>query len=319
MRIVVALGGNALLRRGEPAEAAAQQRNIDEATAAIARLADEHELVLTHGNGPQVGLLALQASAYPDVGPYPLDVLGAESEGMIGYLLEQSLRNRLPGRDVATLLTQVVVDRDDAAFAHPTKPIGPIYDEETARGLVTTRGWSIAPDGEHWRRVVPSPEPREIVELATIQLLLEAGVVVVCAGGGGIPVVAENGALHGVEAVIDKDLASGLLARAIGADRLLLLTDVDAVEVDWGTAGARPLHKATPAELRALTFAPGSMGPKIEACCRFVEATGGEAAIGSLSHAAELAAGTAGTRIAGSHPWSPPRHLTSSSQHARRR
>jgi carbamate kinase len=244
-----------------------------------------------------VGLLALQAAAYRDVAPYPLDVLGAESEGMIGYLLEQGLRNRLPGRDVATLLTQVVVDLADPAFAAPTKPIGPVYAEAEARSLAAAAGWAIAPDGAGWRRVVASPEPRAIVELPTIRLLLEAGVIVVCAGGGGIPVVCEGSGLHGVEAVIDKDLASALLARELGADRLLLLTDVAAVELGHGSLAARPLREATPKELRCLAFAPGSMGPKVEAACRFVEATGGEAAIGALAQAAEILAGSAGTRV----------------------
>ncbi len=297
VRIVVALGGNALLRRGEPAEASAQRRNVDEASASIARLVDEHEIVVTHGNGPQVGLLAMQASALAEVGPYPLDVLGAESEGMIGYLLEQSLHNRLPGRDVATLLTQVIVNPVDPAFRHPSKPIGLVYPEARARELAAARGWTVAPDGPGWRRVVPSPEPCAIVELTTIRLLLEAGVIVVCAGGGGIPVFAEGGVLRGVEAVVDKDLASGLLARELGADRLLLLTDVDGVELDFGTPSARPLAEATPGKLRRHVFAPGSMAPKIEAACRFVEATGREAAIGSLADAHAVLSGASGTRI----------------------
>jgi carbamate kinase len=300
MKIVVALGGNALLRRGEPAEAAVQARNVELAAAAIAALAAEHAIVVTHGNGPQVGLLALQAAAYTDVAPYPLDVLGAESEGMIGYLLEQSIRNALPRREIATLLTQVVVDVDDPAFGRPTKPIGPVYPEARAAELAATLGWRIAPDGGGWRRVVASPEPRSIVELSTIRLLVDTGVIVVCAGGGGIPVVAgAGGVLHGVEAVIDKDLASGLLAQLLGADLLLLLTDVDAVQLDYGTAAARRLEETTPDELRAHRFAPGSMAPKVEAACRFVEATGGEAAIGSLSEAPAILAGRSGTRVRG--------------------
>lgn len=298
MRVVVALGGNALLRRGEPADAEIQQRNVEAATAAIARLAAEHQLVVTHGNGPQVGLLALQAAAYRGVAPYPLDVLGAESEGMIGYLLEQGLRNALPGRDVATLVTQIVVDPRDPAFGRPSKPIGPVYDEGEAQLVAAASGWSIAPDGAGWRRVVPSPEPVAIVELSTIRLLLEAGVIVVCAGGGGIPVTADpSGALHGIEAVIDKDLASALLAREIGADRLLLLSDVPAVEIDWGLDTARPLEETTPDELRSHAFAAGSMAPKVEAVCRFVEATGREAAIGLLTEAGEILTGAAGTRV----------------------
>jgi carbamate kinase len=296
---VIALGGNALLRRGEPAEAAVQRRNVEIAVAAIAELAAQHEVILTHGNGPQVGLLALQGDAYEGVTPYPLDVLGAESEGQIGYLLDQELVNALGGRPVATLLTQVIVERADPAFARPTKPIGPVYDRETAARLAAERGWSIAPDGEHHRRVVASPEPRAIVELETLRLLVDAGVLVVCVGGGGIPVVVDrDGRLQGVEAVIDKDLAAALLARGLEADALLLLTDVPVVEADWGTPLARPLGHVAPWELRKLSFAEGSMGPKIEAACRFVEATRGVAGIGALADAREILAGRRGTRIA---------------------
>ena len=264
----------------------------------LAKLACEHELVITHGNGPQVGLLALQSAAYTEVEPYPLDVLGAESEGMIGYLVELGLENALPDRPVAALLTQVLVDADDPAFARPTKPIGPVYDAATAAALAETRGWTIAADGPGFRRVVASPEPREIVELGTIRLLVEAGVVVVCTGGGGIPVT-RNGALRGVEAVIDKDLAAALLAEQLDADMLLLLTDVAAVEADWGTENARPIRGASPDELRALMFAAGSMGPKVEAACRFVEQTGRVAAIGALADAREIVAGRRGTLIQG--------------------
>jgi carbamate kinase len=298
MRIVAALGGNALLRRGEPADAGTQRANVRTAVEALAGLAREHELVVTHGNGPQVGLLALQAEAYADVEPYPLDVLGAESEGMIGYLVDQELVNALGGRPVATLLTQVVVDLDDPAFATPTKPIGPVYTEERARELAERRGWAIAPDGERWRRVVASPEPRSVVELATIRLLCEAGVTVVCSGGGGIPVVVDReGCLRGVEAVVDKDLAGALLAEGLGADALLLLTDVPAVVEGGGTDAARPVGDTTPAHLRTLDLAAGSMRPKTEALCRFAERTGGYAGIGALEDAAALAAGTAGTRV----------------------
>jgi carbamate kinase len=298
MRVIVALGGNALLRRGEPAEAGAQRRHVEDAAAAIATLAAEHDLVLTHGNGPQVGLLALQAAAYHDIQPYPLDVLGAESEGMIGYLLVQALRNRLPGREIAAVLTQVVVDAADPAFAAPTKPIGPIYDEATAMRLAREHGWSIARDGAGFRRVVPSPEPLDLVELQAIRTLSDAGAVVVCAGGGGIPVVrAADGTLAGVEAVVDKDLAAALLGERLGADVLLILTDVQAVERDWATERARPIRHATPRELRGLDFAAGSMAPKIEAACRFVENTGGTAAIGALERAPAVLAGTAGTLV----------------------
>lgn len=298
MRVVIALGGNALLRRGEPADAAAQRQNITVAVKALAGLAGSHELVVTHGNGPQVGLLALQGDAYAQVAPYPLDVLGAESEGMIGYLLDQELVNALGARPVATLLTQVIVGKDDPAFAQPTKFIGPVYSEREARQLAYARGWSVAQDGEHWRRVVPSPEPRAIVELATIRLLVEAGVLVVCVGGGGIPVTVDHdGRLHGVEGVVDKDLAAALLAEGLGADVLMMLTDVPAVEVGWGTPRARRLGDVTAGELAGMSFAPGSMGPKVRAACRFAERTGGLAAIGSLTEASEILAGRSGTRI----------------------
>ncbi len=298
MRIVVALGGNALLRRGEPAAAPAQRANIERAVGALAGLAAAHDLVVTHGNGPQVGLLALQTEAYTAVPPYPLDVLGAESEGMIGYLLEQELRNALPGRAVATLLTQVVVDTSDPAFGAPTKPIGPVYGEAEARLLAAERGWAVAPDGGAFRRVVPSPEPLDIVELGTIRLLVEAGVLVVCAGGGGIPVTVDgSGALRGVEAVIDKDLSAALLARLVGADFLLMLTDVAAVERNWGTRLAEPIRRATPDDLAPEEFASGSMAPKVEAARRFVALTGGTAAIGALADAERIVRGEAGTTV----------------------
>lgn len=300
VRLVVALGGNALLRRGEPLEAAVQRRNVAVAARALAALAPDHHLVVTHGNGPQVGLLALQSAAYREVGPYPLDVLGAESEGMIGYMIETDLRRELPGREVATLLTAVVVDADDPAFRSPTKPIGPLYDEAEARQLAEERGWTMGRDGDRWRRLVPSPEPRRIVEISAIRLLVQAEVVVICAGGGGIPVITDpSGALHGAEAVIDKDLAAALLARELPADGLLLLTDVDAVYRGWGEPHAQPIRRTTPAELRAMRFAPGSMGPKVEAACRFVEAGGKFAAIGALGDAARILRGECGTRVTG--------------------
>lgn len=296
-RVLVALGGNALLRRGEPQEASAQQRNVELAVASIAGLAREHELVITHGNGPQVGLLALQAAAYKDVTPYPLDVLGAESEGMIGYLLEQGLRNALPGRETVTLLTQVVVRANDPAFSRPTKPVGPVYDRAEAERLAAEHNWTVAPDGALFRRVVASPEPQSLVELAAIKLLVDAGVVVICAGGGGIPVIADETGLHGVEAVIDKDLSAALLGAQLDADFLLLLTDVAAVERAWGTDEAKVINESTPTELRKLQFESGSIGPKVEAACRFVEATGGSAGIGLLTEAAAIVEGSAGTRV----------------------
>jgi len=297
MRLVVALGGNALLRRGEPAEAETQRQNVLRAASALAALAGEHQLVITHGNGPQVGLLALEAEAYKAVAPYPLDVLGAESQGMIGYLLAQALRGKVE-QDVVAVLTQVVVDRHDPAFAQPTKPIGPVYSRDEAERLAAEHGWTVAPDGDSFRRVVASPKPCEIVELGAIENLLRSGAIVVCAGGGGIPVVADGRQLSGVEAVIDKDLTAALLAEKLGAGRLVMLTDVAYVERNWGSTAAEPIGNATPASLRELMFAPGSMGPKIEAACRFVERTGGEAAIGSLAELADVARGHAGTQIA---------------------
>lgn len=298
MRIVAALGGNALLRRGEPLDAEVQRRNVKQAVRALAPLARGNELVVTHGNGPQVGLLALQAASYRDVAPYPLDVLGAESEGMIGYLLEQELASLLPERPVATLLTQVVVDPEDPAFSRPTKPIGPLYDRDGAAALSAARGWFMGPDTGGYRRLVPSPEPRRILELPAIAILVESGVVVVCAGGGGVPVVIDEvGAIRGVEAVVDKDLSAALLARDLDADILLLLTDVEGVWTGWGGPSPQLVREADPTSLRALALAPGSMGPKAEAAARFVEATGRRAVIGPLSEAVAVAAGEAGTVV----------------------
>jgi carbamate kinase len=298
MLIVAALGGNALLRRNESLDAEIAQRNVKIAATVLAEIAREHQVVVTHGNGPQIGLLALQSEAFRDVRTYPLDVLGAESEGMIGYLLERELGNVLGAQPVATLITQTVVDALDPAFQRPSKPIGPVFDADRAKALARERGWTIAPDGKDWRRVVASPTPRSIVELPTIRLLLGHGVVVVCAGGGGVPVVVDSfGARHGVEAVVDKDLAGALLARQLSADLLLLLTDVPAVEVDWGTPRARPLEVVTVSELARHQFATGSMGPKVDAATSFVRATGKRAAIGALGDAVAIVAGTAGTTV----------------------
>ena len=303
MRLVAALGGNALLRRGEAPEAATLARRSDTAAAVVAGLARRHEVVVTHGNGPQVGLLAEQAEHTPGLRPYPLDILDAEAEGMVGYLLEMGLANALGDREVATLLTRVVVDADDPAMASPSKPVGPVYDAATALRLARERHWSVAPDGPDWRRVVPSPEPREIRGLRVVQRLLAAGVVVICAGGGGIPVAVDrDGRESGVEAVVDKDLTASLLAAGIGADALLLLTDVPAVEAAWGTPAARPLRELTVPEARTLALAPGSMAPKVAAACRFVESTGGLAAIGRLDDADAVLGGGAGTRILPASP-----------------
>jgi carbamate kinase len=296
--VVVAVGGNALLRRDEPPEADVQQRNVATAAVAIAEVAAHRDVVVTHGNGPQIGLLALQAAAYGKVSPYPLDVLGAESEGMIGYLIEQEIANHLPGREVCSLLTRTVVDPNDPAFETPDKPIGPVYEPAEARRLAAERGWTIAPEGSAYRRVVPSPRPQRILELKTIELLVGAGVLVVCAGGGGIPVmVTPEGSMHGVEAVIDKDHSAALLAISLKADGLLLLTDVLHVWTDWNTPNARPLKEATPDRLAARAFAPGSMAPKIAAACRFATETGAPAGIGALADAMRILEGSAGTRV----------------------
>lgn len=297
MRVVAALGGNALLRRGQPMTAENQRENVAVAARALLPIALEHDLVLTHGNGPQVGLLALQNAAYRPDETYPLDILDAESEGMIGYLLEQELGNLLPGRRMATLLTRIEVARDDPAFMHPTKPIGPVYDRAEAERLASEKGWAIAPDGPKWRRVVPSPMPRRILEIAVIEQLVHDGVLVICAGGGGIPVVAGHGGYGGVEAVIDKDYAGGLLARSLNADAFLMLTDVDAVYAGWGTPDAAPIRRVAPEDLDPGQFAAGSMGPKVAAAKRFAETDGGFAVIGSLADAGAMLRGEAGTLV----------------------
>jgi carbamate kinase len=301
MRAVVALGGNALLKRGEPMTAEAQRANVRLAAPALAEVARRHALLLSHGNGPQVGLLALQAAAYEEVEPYPLDVLGAQTEGMIGYVLEQELGNLLPMEvPFATLLTMIEVDPADPAFSNPTKFVGPVYDKEHADRLAADKDWVFKADGVHWRRVVPSPEPKRIFEIRPIRWLLEKNVVVICAGGGGVPTMYEPGAertLVGVEAVIDKDLASELLAREVDADVFVMVTDVDGVYVDWGTEDQRRLDEVTPEELRAYDFAAGSMGPKVDAAARFVEHTGKRAAIGGLADIADIVEGSAGTQV----------------------
>jgi carbamate kinase len=299
--IVVALGGNALLRRSEPMTADVQRRNVKAAARAIAPLAAGHRVVVAHGNGPQVGLLALQAESYTAVEPYPLDVLGAETQGMIGYVLEQELRNVLPAdATLATLLTMIEVDPDDPAFANPTKFVGPVCTREEAARRAAEMHWEFRQDGPSWRRVVASPEPRRIVEIEAIRRLLEGESVVICAGGGGIPTTRAGGgtgSLEGVEAVIDKDLASELLAEDIGADLFVMATDVDAVYSGWGTAAQQRIDWATPDELVARRFPAGSMGPKVEAAVKFASATGRRAAIGSLEQIADVVAGRAGTNV----------------------
>ena len=299
MRIVIALGGNALLQRGQPMTAENQRANIRVAAERIAAIAPGNQLVIAHGNGPQVGLLALQDAAYTEVDPYPLDVLGAETEAMIGYVIEQELGNLLPfEQPFATLLTQIGVDPKDPAFGNPTKPIGPIYDKATAEKLAADKGWSIAPDGEHFRRVVPSPKPQRIFEIRPIRMLVDAGVIVICAGGGGIPTMyGEDGKLHGVEAVIDKDLAASLLADELDADMLVIATDVDGVYTDWGTPEQKRLGAVTVDEVVGMNLPAGSMGPKVSAACQFAAETGKEAVIGSLADIDKIVSGDAGTRV----------------------
>jgi carbamate kinase len=300
MRIVVALGGNALLHRGEWPDADVQRANIVRVATAIAMLAHEHELVVTHGNGPQVGLLAAESAADPALSaPYPLDLLGAQTQGLIGTLLVRTLHDVLPGRRVAALVTHTRVRGDAPAFDRPTKFVGQAYPRDLARSLARMRGWHIAQDTGGWRRVVPSPDPERILETETVRTLIDAGTLVVCAGGGGVPVIADRvtGALRGTEAVVDKDLTAALLAEDLKADFLLILTDVPCVYADHGTPHQRPVLDATPAELRRAHYPAGSMGPKAEAAARFVERTGGLAAIGALDAAYEIVHGRSGTLV----------------------
>ena len=298
MLLVVALGGNALLEPGQSPDAEIQRTNVRNAIGPIAALARDHDLVITHGNGPQVGLLALQSEALGGVAGLPLDILDAESEGMLGYLIEQEIANALPEREVAMLLTRVEVAVDDAAFATPSKPVGPAYGSEQTRQLAEQRGWKMRDDGQGYRRLVASPKPRRILELATIRILVDAGHIIVCAGGGGIPVTLDaGGAMIGVEAVIDKDHASALLARELGADRLLLLTGEPVVWSAWPSSRGRAIRSASPGALAALSFEPGTMGPKIEAACEFVETTGNTACIGALEDAVRIVEGRSGTAI----------------------
>ena len=301
MRVVVALGGNALLKRGEPMTAEVQRGNVKTAAQSLAPVAREHQLVLSHGNGPQVGLLALQGAAYEEVDTYPLDVLGAQTEGMIGYMIEQELGNLLPFEvPFATILTMVEVDADDPAFHNPTKFVGPVYSEVEAMELAADKSWTVKPDGQYWRRVVPSPLPKRIFEIRPIKWLLEKNTVVICAGGGGIPTMYQKGAdrvLTGVEAVIDKDQATELLARELEADLYIMATDVDGVYLDWGTPSQQKLDRISAAELKSHSFAAGSMGPKVNSAIQFVEKTGKRSAIGSLEEIEQIVEGKAGTNV----------------------
>jgi carbamate kinase len=300
MRIVIALGGNATLHRGELPDADVQTTNIDRVATAVAGLALEHEIVVTHGNGPQIGLLTEESTADPALSaPYPLDLLGAQTQGMIGSLLFRALHDALPGHRIATLVTHTLVRADDPAFGRPTKFVGRPYSRATAGFLAREHGWHFADDGRGWRRVVPSPSPERIVEADTLHELLSGGALVVCAGGGGVPVTADKdtGALTGVDAIVDKDLTAARLAEDLRADFLLILTDVPCVFTGYGTRDPRPLLDATPGELRRGGFSAGSMGPKAEAAARFVERTGGLAAIGALDAAYEIVHGRSGTLV----------------------
>jgi carbamate kinase len=298
MRILVALGGNALLRRGERPDASVQLGHIAAAAAVLAPLTRDHQVVVTHGAGPQIGLLAQQSEHDPTLRePYPLDAVDAQTQGLLGYWLQRELANAGAAGPVVTLVSQTLVAAGDPAFDRPTKFVGPGYPKDEADRLAAQWGWSVAADGDRWRRVVASPEPLEVLEVPVAHQLLDSGAVVLCGGSGGAAVVRADGRLRGADAIVDKDLSAALIARDLGADMFALLTDVPAVLVDYGTPGQRPLRDATPAQLRALGLPEGSMGPKAEAVCRFVEATGKRAAIGALEDAAAIVAGTAGTQV----------------------
>ncbi|MFI0479905.1 carbamate kinase [Actinomadura sp. 9N215] len=305
MRVVVALGGNALVKRGETPDAELQRRNVDRAVRALAPLAERHELIVTHGNGPQVGVLSLESVNDPNLTrPYPLDTIGAETQGMIGYWMLQSLQNALPGRQVMAMINQTLVSAVDPAFENPTKFVGQVYDREEAEKLADEYGWTVRQDGESWRRVVPSPRPQRVIETRLIRELVRLGTVVVCAGGGGVPVFRNDvGRLEGVEAVIDKDLTASVLAESMDADALLILTDVPRVMRNYGRPGQEEITHTTPHELRAEDFPAGSMGPKAEAAASFVERTGDMAAIGLLDQCVEILDGTAGTIVTPNATW----------------
>lgn len=297
--LVIALGGNALLQRGAVLSAENQYKSIALIADAIGELAKKYRIAIVHGNGPQVGLLALQNLNYRDVPPYPLDILVAETQGMIGYMLAQKLSASHPEQAVSTLMTRILVDGDDEAFQQPTKFIGPVYAPKEETHLRQQYGWTMKMDGEHLRRVVPSPEPKQILDIEAVHALLAKNQVVICSGGGGIPMVATEQGLQGVEAVIDKDLAAALLAEALDADHLVILTDADAVYTGWGTPSQQAIRSATPQQLAPLAVPDGSMGPKIMAVSRFVERSGKEAHIGALKDIDAVLNGSAGTLI---HP-----------------
>lgn len=295
--IVVAVGGNALLQRGEVMSCENQQKSIDQTAGSLAELSKDYRLVVVHGNGPQVGLLSLQNDAYKGCPSYPFDVLGAETQGMIGYLIQQGLNAAIKDRYTTTILTRIVVDENDPAILDPTKFIGPVYTEDQARELAEHNNWIVKPDGVHWRRVVPSPSPKEVLEIKAIKDLLEKEHLIICGGGGGAPVVEKGDAYVGFEAVIDKDMTAALIAEEIGAEHLLILTDGTHVCLDWGTPKEEKLENVSVKEMRGYNFPAGSMGPKVDACCQFVEKTGQNGHIGDLSCALEIIEGRSGTHI----------------------
>lgn len=295
--IVVAVGGNALLQRGEVMSCENQQKSIAQTASSLAELSKNYRLVIVHGNGPQVGLLSLQNNAYKDCPPYPFDVLGAETQGMIGYLIQQGLNAAIEDRYTTTILTRIVVDENDPAVADPSKFIGPVYTEEQAKQLAEANHWVVKPDGSHWRRVVPSPKPQEILEIKAIKDLLEKEHLIICGGGGGAPVIEKDGAYVGFEAVIDKDMTAALIAEQIGAEHLLILTDGTHVCLNWGTPQEQKLENVTIEQMKQCSFPAGSMGPKVDACCQFVEKTGQSGHIGDLSFALEIIEGKSGTHI----------------------
>ncbi len=300
MRILIALGGNALLKRGQAMAYQTELSNVRKASQQILSLYRDNELIITHGNGPQVGLIALQQEAFKDTVPaYPLDAMGAQSIGLIGYMIQKELTAILgPDSKIVSVLTQTEVDKDDPAFSHPTKPVGPVYEKQTADRLMQEHGWTMAKDNEHYRRVVASPDPKRILGLSALQTLIDSGHLIICCGGGGIPVYFKNsGELVGAEAVIDKDLASSLLAASLKADLFIIATDVKGIFLNWEQSNQKLIRQTSPAFLRQQKFATGSMGPKVEAACRFVEKTGRTAVVGSLEEIEDLAVGLAGTRI----------------------
>jgi len=298
MLIVLALGGNALLQRGEPQEEENLVNNIKRAVKAIANLAKDHTLILCHGNGPQVGLLSLQADAYHEVKPYGLDVLCAESQGMIGYLLQRELNSELKDKTVVTLITQVIVDHNDPAFKQPSKPIGPFYSKEEANQYQQEKNWQFIEEKNGFRRIVPSPMPFEIVELPLIKLLVENRCLVICGGGGGISVFKNvNNQLVGIESIIDKDLTAAEIAIALKADKFVILTDIDGVYKNWEQKNAQVIRNITSDELEQMQFAAGSMEPKIKAATKFVQDTNKKVMIGALIDAEKVLREEAGTTI----------------------